>query len=319
MLAAVTGFAFAVARWAGRPIRELQRAAAQLADGSLSGPVTVTDGPPEIRGLAATFNQTAARLEHLLSSQRAFAGEASHQLKTPLAALRLCLNNLEPAVAPYALASLNAALTETDRLARMVEGLLAMACLEEEAGTSEPVDLERICTERHNTWAPVFEQYHVLLALTWDRAGPVLALPGAIDQILDNLLSNALRHSPPGSTVTIDLLHRAPDRRRPTPGGRSTSWVDLHVIDEGPGMTEEQRRRAFDRFWRASDTPRGGTGLGLALVQRLAHAGGGDVALHSGPTRGLDVVVSLACAKLPDTSQAFPHPRAPSEQLPTHI
>ncbi|MEU9895345.1 HAMP domain-containing sensor histidine kinase [Streptomyces phaeochromogenes] len=319
VLAAVTGFAFAVARWAGRPIRELQRAAAQLADGSLSGPVTVTDGPPEIRGLAATFNQTAARLEHLLSSQRAFAGEASHQLKTPLAALRLRLDNLEPAVAPYAQASLNAALTETDRLARMVEGLLAMARLEEESATSEAVDLERVCTERHNTWAPVFEQYHVLLALTGDRAGPVLALPGAIDQILDNLLSNALRHSPPGSTVTIDLLHRAPDRRRPTSGGRSTSWVDLHVIDEGPGMTEDQRRRAFDRFWRAPDTPKGGTGLGLALVQRLAHAGGGEVTLHSGPTGGLDVVVSLACAKLPDTSQAFPHPRAPSEQLPTRI
>ncbi|MEU5525086.1 HAMP domain-containing sensor histidine kinase [Streptomyces sp. NPDC047860] len=318
VLAAVAGFAFAVARWAARPIRELRRATAQLADGSLPGPVTVTDGPPEIRDLATTFNQTAARLEHLLASQRAFAGEASHQLKTPLAALRLRLDNLEPAVAPYAQPSLNAALTETDRLARMVEGLLAMARLEEKSATREPVDLERICTERHNTWAPVFEQYHVLLALTGDRAGPVLALPGAIEQILDNLLSNALRHSPPGSTVTIEVRHHAPDRHRPAPDGRAPR-VDLHVTDEGPGMTEEQRRRAFDRFWRAADAPKGGTGLGLALVQRLAHAGGGDITLQSGPTGGLDAVVSLACANRPDTSHAFAHPRTPSQQLSTHI
>ncbi|MGX1566903.1 sensor histidine kinase [Streptomyces sp. NPDC055506] len=318
VLAAVTGLAFAVARWAGRPIRELQRATVHLADGSLPGPVTMTDGPPEIRSLATTFNQTAARLEHLLASQRAFAGEASHQLKTPLAALRLRLDNLEPAVAPFGHASLNAALTETDRLARMVEGLLAMARLEEKATTRELVDLERICTDRYDTWAPVFEQYRVLLVLTGDRAVPVLGLPGAVEQILDNLLSNALRHSPPGSTVAIELRHRAPDRRRPGVNW-SAPWMDLHVTDEGPGMTEEQRRRAFDRFWRAPNAPKGGTGLGLALVQRLAHAGGGKVALHPGPTGGLDVVVSLPCSNGPDPSHAFHHPRIHGQQMSARI
>ncbi|BAC73367.1 histidine kinase [Streptomyces avermitilis] len=307
VLTAVAVVGFAIARWTGHPIRELERATHQLADGGTATPVAVTTGPPEVRSLAATFNRTAARLEHLLASQRAFAGEASHQLKTPLAALRLRLENLESGMAPHARPGLTAAMTETDRLARMVEGLLAMARLDESAATREPVDLDRVCAERHRTWTPLFEQHGVRLVLLGDPAGQVLAVPGAIEQILDNLLSNALRVAPSGSAVTLDVRrppaperrfhHRPPDPSRP-------SRVALHVMDEGPGMTEEQRRRAFDRFWRAPDAPKGGTGLGLALVQRLTHASGGEVELRPARRGGLDAVVRLPSARPP----AHSHP-----------
>ncbi|MFC5957739.1 ATP-binding protein [Streptomyces pratens] len=318
VLAVVAGVGFAIARWAGRPIRELERATVQLAGGSLAGgPVTVTNGPPEVRSLAAAFNQTAARLEHLLVAQRAFAGEASHELKTPLAALRLRLDNLECAVADHGRGNLAAAQTETDRLARMVEGLLAMARLEEKAARREPVDVARICAERHRTWAPAFRDHGVLLHLTGDRVSPVRALPGAVEQILDNLLSNALRHSPTGTTVSLRLHHRV-DRRRTASDGRA-SWTELHVSDEGPGMTEEQRRRAFDRFWRAPDAPKGGTGLGLALVQRLAHTSGGDVTLHPAPTGGLNAVVRLPCSDRLDGSHAFPRLRPHTRRQPTGL
>ncbi|WP_405768905.1 HAMP domain-containing histidine kinase [Streptomyces sp. NBC_00080] len=300
-LTAVAALGFVIARWTGRPIRELEYATHELAMGGTAVPVAITNGPPEVRSLAATFNRTAARLEHLLASQRAFAGEASHQLKTPLAALRLRLENLENDIALDARGSLTAALTETDRLARMVEGLLAMARLDESAVEREPVDLGRVCAERHRAWTPLFEQHGVWLALAGDYAGGVLALPGAVEQILDNLLSNALRVAPPGSTVSVDPRHHPPHERRfphrhphrhpHRPAG--PGWVELHVMDEGPGMTEEQRRRAFDRFWRAPDAPKGGTGLGLALVQRLAHASGGEVVLRSAPRGGLDAVVRL--------------------------
>ncbi|MDI6104326.1 HAMP domain-containing sensor histidine kinase [Actinoplanes sp. NEAU-A12] len=295
VLAAVTGVAFAVARWTGRPIRQLQQAAVQLAHGSLSGPVTVTAGPPEVKSLAATFNQTAARLENLLTAQRAFAGEASHQLKTPLAALRLRLDNLERSIADDGRGGLSAAQTEIDRLAHMVDGLLAMARLEENAAQRKPVELEQACMERHYTWAPVFHRQGVSLTCSSPGVGPVLALPGAIEQILDNLLSNALRHSPAGTTVTV-LLHHRPAERRRRSLDQHAARVELHVIDEGPGMTDEQRRRAFDRFWRAPDAPKGGSGLGLALVQRLVHASGGDVTLHRSASDGLEVIVSLPCA-----------------------
>ena len=295
-LVAVAGIGFAIARWTGRPIRELERATHELAEGGAATPVAITNGPPEVRSLAATFNRTAARLEHLLASQRAFAGEASHQLKTPLAALRLRLENLESDIALHARSSLTAAMTETDRLARMVEGLLAMARLDESAAEREPVHLDRVSVERHRAWQPLFEQHGVRLVLMGDYAGQVLAVPGAVEQILDNLLSNSLRVAPFGSTVTIELRRpHTPERRfhhRPAP-------VALHVIDEGPGMTEEQRRRAFDRFWRAPDAPKGGTGLGLALVQRLAHASGGEVLLHAAAYGGLDAVVQLPPVPVP--------------------
>ncbi|MGW2044599.1 HAMP domain-containing sensor histidine kinase [Streptomyces sp. NPDC001858] len=296
-LTAVAALGFVIARWTGRPIRELERATHELAVGGAATPVAITNGPPEVRSLAATFNRTAARLEHLLASQRAFAGEASHQLKTPLAALRLRLENLESDIALHARGSLTAALTETDRLARMVEGLLAMARLDESAAEREKIDLGRVCAERHRAWTPLFEQHGVWLALAGDYDGEVLALPGAVEQILDNLLSNALRVAPPGSTVSVDPRCHTPHERRFTPRGphrpAGPAWVELHVMDEGPGMTEEQRRRAFDRFWRAPDAPKGGTGLGLALVQRLAHASGGEVVLRPAPHGGLDAVVRL--------------------------
>ncbi|MBG0855417.1 HAMP domain-containing histidine kinase [Streptomyces spinoverrucosus] len=293
----VAAVAFAFARWAGRPIRRLEEAAHRLADGGVSAGVPVTSGPPEVRSLAAAFNRTAARLEHLLASQRAFAGEASHQLKTPLAALRLRLENLEPAVARRARPGLAAAVTETDRLARMVEGLLAMARLEEDATLPGPVDVGEVCAERHRTWQPLFAREDVSLVLFAGSVGPVLALPGAVEQILDNLLSNALRASPAGSTVTMELRLVVPTRR-PLRDSRP-SWVDLHVTDEGPGMTAEQRARAFDRFWRAPGAPKGGTGLGLSLVQRLAHASGGEVTLRPAATGGLDAVVRLPSAESP--------------------
>ncbi|EGX54943.1 two-component system sensor kinase [Streptomyces zinciresistens K42] len=311
VLAAVAVVGFAIARWTGRPIRELERATHELAEGGRARPVTMTKGPPEVRRLAAAFNRTAARLAHLLDAQRAFAGEASHQLRTPLAALRLRLENLEPSIADRGRGSLTAALTETDRLARMVEGLLAMARLEEDAATPGPVDLGAVCAERHRTWLPLFEQQGVHLVLFAGSVGPVLAVPGAVEQIVDNLLSNALRASAAKSTVAVELRLHAPARR--TLRDTRPAWVDLHVTDEGPGMTPEQRARAFDRFWRAPGAPKGGTGLGLALVQRLAHASGGEAGLHASAAGGLDAVVRLPSAVPPREGQD-PGPARPGRR-----
>ncbi|MGW3152600.1 sensor histidine kinase [Streptomyces sp. NPDC001177] len=277
ILAAVAIVAFTLARWITRPLRTLEAATAQLADGRLTNPPDATTGPPELRSLAASFTHTATRLQQLLKAQQAFASEASHQLKTPLTALRLRLENFEPYLDPRAHGSLEESVGEVERLSRMVQGLLALARLENSATTPEPVDLDTVITDRVTMWESLAAEQCVVLAVTGRPAGRVWAIPGALEQVIDNLVANALRVSPPGTTIT---LHRAPG-------------AELHVIDQGPGMSETDRARAFDRFWRASDSHHDGTGLGLPIVRHLVHASGGEITLHPGPDTGLDAAVRL--------------------------
>ncbi|QKV90767.1 HAMP domain-containing histidine kinase [Streptomyces sp. NA02950] len=277
VLAAVAVVAFTMARWITRPLRTLERATTQLADGHLDNPPDSATGPPELRRLATSFTHTATRLQHLLEAQHGFAAEASHQLKTPLASLRLRLENLEPYLDPRAHTSLEETIEEVERLSRMVHGLLALARLESAATTPEPVDLDAVLADRAAIWEPLASEQHVTVVVTGPAVGRVWAIPGALEQITDNLLANALRVSPPGTAIT---LARAPG-------------AEVHVIDQGPGMPQADRERAFDRFWRASDSHHDGTGLGLPIVRHLVHASGGEISLNAAPGGGLDARVRL--------------------------
>ncbi|MFG3014016.1 ATP-binding protein [Streptomyces cinerochromogenes] len=277
VLAVVALVAFSMARWITRPLRTLEAATTQLADGHLASPPDTTTGPPELRRLAASFTHTAGRLHQLLKAQQAFASEASHQLKTPLTALRLRLENFEPYLDPRAHGSLEEAVGEVERLGRMVQGLLALARLENTATTPEPVDLDAALADRVAMWEPLAAEQYVAIDITGPPVGQVWAIPGALEQIIDNLLANALRVSPPSTTIT---LHRVP-------GG------ELHIVDQGPGMSEADRERAFDRFWRASDSHHDGTGLGLPIVRHLVDASGGTITLRPASGTGLDVAVRL--------------------------
>ncbi|WP_405877124.1 HAMP domain-containing histidine kinase [Streptomyces sp. NBC_01384] len=278
VLVAVIVIGFSLARWVARPIRALEEATAQLADGRLTDPPDTGRGPPELRRLAASFTRTAARLQHLLRAQEAFASEASHQLKTPLTALRLRLENFEPHLHPRARPSLDAAVGEVERLGRMVQGLLALARLENSAITPESADLDAVVADRAAMWTAFAAEQSVDITVTGPDVGHVWAVPGGLEQIIDNLLSNALRVSSPGSVITLTRAH-------------GSDGPELHVVDQGPGMPETSRHRAFDRFWRACDTNDDGTGLGLPMVQQLTLAAGGEAALHPAPGGGLDAVV----------------------------
>ncbi|MBN0048380.1 sensor histidine kinase [Streptomyces actuosus] len=277
ILTAVALVAFSLARWITRPLRTLEAATTQLADGHLPHPPDATTGPPELRSLATSFTHTATRLQHLLKAQQAFASEASHQLKTPLTALRLRLENFEPYLDPRAHGSLEEAVHEVERLGRMVQGLLALARLENSATTPEPVDLDAVLADRVAMWEPLAAEQYVALGTSGPPAGHVWAIPGALEQIIDNLLANALRVCPPSTTIT---LHRAPG-------------TELHVVDQGPGMSDADRGRAFDRFWRSSDSHHDGTGLGLPIVRHLVDASGGAITLHPAPGTGLDARIWL--------------------------
>jgi signal transduction histidine kinase len=237
------------------------------------------EGPAEIRAVATEFNETVARLDALLHSQQEFVADASHQLRTPLAALQLRLENLERDADEGGKRDLEAALAEVERLARLVDGLLALARADAAKHEPSPIDLGELVAVRLEHWRPEADRRRVELRASVETGLHALATAGALDQVLDNLLSNALAVSPPGSTIAIHACCEA-------------EGVDLHVVDQGPGMSAEQRRRAFDRFWR--DGPPGtGTGIGLAVVQRLVTADGGSIELREAPGGGLDAAVRL--------------------------
>jgi signal transduction histidine kinase len=284
----------ALARSTTRPLRALGQATTAAAHGDLDARAPADRGPPEVRRLADAFNDMAARLGRLLNSQRAFVADASHQLRTPLTALRLRLENLEATMPPAATDDLRAAAAETGRLARLVDGLLTLARAEAAPGRREVVDLAAVVADRQVAWAPLAAEQDVALTVKPGPAAPVWAVPGAVEQVLDNLLANALRVAPVGSRVELAIRQV---------GG----WVELHVIDQGPGMSAEQRERAFDRFWRGSVTDSEGTGLGLAIVRQLLEASGGAAELHPNPDSGLDAVARLRPARHDTTARRDRH------------
>jgi signal transduction histidine kinase len=280
VLGVVALVGFALARSTTRPMRALEQATTAVARGELETRAPTDRGPPEVRRLATAFNDMAARLGRLLATQRAFVADASHQLRTPLTALRLRLENLEATMPPAAAEDLRAAVAETGRLARLVDGLLILARAEAAPTRREVVDLAAMVADRQAAWAPLAAEQDVELTVQSGPAALVWAVPGALEQVLDNLLANALRFTPAGSRVELAIRQA---------GG----WVELHVTDQGPGMPADQRERAFDRFWRGPDTDREGTGLGLAIVRQLLEASGGTAELRPDPNGGLVAVAHL--------------------------
>ncbi len=274
-----------LARSLTRPLRRIETAVAALGDGDLSVRAPTDGVPSELADLAETVNALARQITELLASQRAFVADASHQLRSPLTALRLRLENLEgrPGSAAGFDVALRAMSAEVGRLSRDLDGLLALARAEGLRPGRAPVDVAVVLGERGASWAALAEEQQVALRVVAPRApaGVVaLACPGHLEQMLDNLLANALEVAPRGSTVELS-------------GSVVDDHVEVHVRDEGPGMDEADRRRAFQRFWRGESSGPGGSGLGLAIVEQLARVSGGSVVLDEAPGGGLVAVVRL--------------------------
>lgn len=280
VLGTVTLVGFIIARSVTRPVKALALASHAFASGDLSARAPTSNGPPELRGLGVSFNQMTHRIEELVQAQQAFVADASHQLRTPLTALRLRLENLEESVDPEIKGEVDAAIAETVRLATLVNQLLHLARTESTGGeTAETIDLVAAIKDRQETWAPLADENGVELKIDCPARASVSLTPGAIEQILDNLLANAIEVAPQGTNISIRLVN-------------SVDAVQIHVIDEGPGMNAEQRQWAFNRFWRgAGTTGPDGSGLGLAIVAQLSEVNGGQAGLSPGPNGGLDAWV----------------------------
>jgi signal transduction histidine kinase len=274
------GLAVWLARWVSRPLAALGHTAARLGEGALDVRAPAASGPREVRDLADTFNRMAARTETLVRGHQAWVADVSHQLRTPLTALRLRLDLLTGDVDDTAAAELAGAQGEIARLSRLLDGLLAVARAEAAVPRPEPVRADGVAAERVTAWEPVARERKISLSAR--PAGPVLAYlgPGDLEQMLDNIVANALDAVPEGGTVRIEAARR---------GGRAA----IRVVDNGPGMDQDAKDAAVQRF--ASPGPHG-NGLGLAIVSHLAAANGGELRLRDTPGGGLTVELDLLTA-----------------------
>lgn len=288
-LAAAVGLGFLLARMMSAPIETVRAAGAAFLVGERDIRVP-SDNSFGMNDLANNFNQMAdhiealetAQFDSMLAIERSFVDSASVPLRTPLAALHRHLENLGATVIPEARGELAGAVEQATKLTTLVDQLLDLAEIEATgAGLEEMVDLVAMIEVLCATWQTKASDRGVRLRV--ESAGPCHALvaPSALERMLDSLLNNAIEAAPTGTAVTIRTEARA-------------DFVEIHVIDHGPGMSEEERLRAFDRFWQGPQAEgRGTSGLGLTLVANLARASKGMAGLTAVPEGGLDAWIEL--------------------------
>ncbi|MEU1268871.1 HAMP domain-containing sensor histidine kinase [Streptomyces sp. NPDC005799] len=280
-LLAAAAVGIPLVRWSLRPARQLQAAVRQIAQGQYSVRATADRGPPELRELAEAVNGMTDRLVSVLEAQRCFVADASHQMRNPLTALRVRVEALEAVVPEDGQENLAVAVAEADRLSRILDELLVLANAATVDGGSSTIDVRAVVESRARALSSRAEEADVTIAVQ-GRGAPARCLPGALDQVLDVLLDNALGFSPPGGRVTVRI--RSDD-----------TSVYVEVEDQGPGMSPQEKERATDRFWRGRQPGRrSGSGLGLAIAKALLKAGGAELELDDAEPRGL-----LARAVLP--------------------
>jgi signal transduction histidine kinase len=274
--------AIRLTRWVLRPVRDLDAVTHEIATGRLSARVPAHAGPPELRRLTGAFNEMADHVEDAISQQQAFVADASHQLRNPLSALLLRIENIGLGLPPEWLDELEETRIEGRRLAQVLDELLALARAEHHSGRLEIVDVPALVRERVAAWRPVGDTRGITLRRT-GGTDPVTAFADrtSLGSALDAVLDNALKFSPPDSTVqaAVDV-----------DGDR----VRIRVTDEGPGVAPEELSKVGRRFWRSKQNVNiDGSGLGLSIAAALLAASGGDISFAAGEPGGLVVTLRV--------------------------
>ena len=277
---------FAILRFGLRPLRAVADTAHEISSGDLARRVPVTDESTEIGSVSAALNQAFDQVEASEVRMRTFVADASHELRTPLATIHGWADlYLHDGVREWG--EVDVAMTrirfEASRMNDLVEQLLTLARHEGDAPAGTEVinlcDLSADVIASVQVTAP---DHTISLDADDARAVLVTGDPAALRQVITNLITNATKHTPPGTTVHVEV-------------GRDGSSAILVVRDEGPGLNAADLERAFDRFWRADEgrASVGGSGLGLAIVRSITASHGGTVTLESEPGAGLTVTVRL--------------------------
>ncbi len=268
-----------------RPVRELTEASRALARGDLGRRVRVASSD-ELGELSNAFNQMAENLERLEKLRKDMTADVAHELRNPLAVMQAQVEGILDGVYPATAESLTPILDQTHLLGRLVDDLQTLALAD--AGRLPldlaPTDFEQLTRRVVDSHRPQAEAKGIRLAL---EAEPVRLVvdPIRLEQVLGNLLSNALRHTPPGGEVRLTL------KADPTKG-----IARLDVADSGEGIPPEALPFIFERFYRAGKSrarEEGGSGLGLAIARKLIEAHRGTIRAANSPQRGAVFIVEL--------------------------
>jgi signal transduction histidine kinase len=277
----------ALAAWVLRPVEALDAVTHTIATGHLDARVATASGPPEIRRLGESFNEMVGQVESAMERQRAFVADASHQLRNPLSAVMLRLEELAMTLPPGREDELQSVRQEAHRLTRVLDDLLDLALAEQGNATVEEIDLAVLVEDRLAAWQIVADHRDIKVERVWD--GPVLGTADAIGlgSALDAVIDNALKFSPAGSVVRVEVAETG-------------AGAEIRVADQGPGLLPEELDRIGDRFWRSSRHQNvDGSGLGLSVARTLLGAGGGSLDVTTGGSGGLVVTLAVAAERPP--------------------
>ncbi|MGU3501907.1 sensor histidine kinase [Mycobacterium sp. C31M] len=285
ILASAVVVARALTRWVLRPVTGLERAVAEMAEGVTGMEPADVTGPPELRHFTTAFNAMSQVVRESLDRQRRLVADASHQLRNPLAAVRLRTDTLEDYVAPEGRATYDSLTAQLDRFENLLQQLMRLARAEQISGSRQVglsstaedcTDIEDVIAERRTFWEPVAERSHQRLQHPPGAAGLLVQVARhELEQLLDVAVDNALRYAGADTTVTLSAVQTADE-----------DSVDLIVSDDGYGLPEQDHDRAVNRFWRGHDDT-DGTGLGLAIAAEIAAGHGGALSVESAPEGGL--------------------------------
>ena len=260
------------------PLAQLQERIRARPPDDLS-PIDSRQVPEEISPLVGSLNDMLARLAHTIAVQKRFIADAAHQMKTPLAGMRmqseLALRQVDPNEIHRSLEQLA---TSSESATRLVNQLLALARAENQphAGQMlEPLDLAALARDVVQDWVQASFAHEIDLG--YEVIGDPLEIGGSammLRELLSNLIDNALRYTPPGGSVTV--------RVRGTNIGNGSQAL-LEVEDTGPGIAPSERHRVFERFYRILGSSASGSGLGLAIVREIAQQHGADIEIFNNP------------------------------------
>jgi signal transduction histidine kinase len=299
-----------LARWLAKPIAALQSITRDFGAGARTARAQTNVGPSDVRKLANEFNTMADRIDEFVSVQHAFVADASHELRSPLTAIRLQLEAMEFGSASEVDQRRSRALDEVNRLSRNVDGLLVLANQSVDTRKAVRINISELTNNRADFWRSLIEEHGITLA---SQIEPNLFCEASADHattVLDNLIANAIDAAPEGSMISI-IVDAHPDAKVTKSSAShgiaiaSASYAVIRIIDQGSGMSNDQRVAAFDRFWRASSkrSALSGSGLGLAIARKLVVADHGTIRLDAAAPTGIEAVVSYPLCRALKTAK----------------